>query len=104
MPDSLLCHVHQIGIVVHGYGLQLLKYLIPGANDDHQDKGYQEFLFASSTAAAVMVRRHGHGSRHRQGRGGIVVDYLVEKLVVIAAVVTIIVIAELVAVVTAGGR
>ena len=34
MPDSLLYQVHQIGKVVHGYGLQLLKYLIPGADDD----------------------------------------------------------------------
>ena len=54
MPDSLLYQVHQIGIVVHGYGLQLLKYLIPGADNDHQDEGYQEFLLASLTAAASL--------------------------------------------------
>ncbi len=65
MPDSLLYRVHQIGIVVHGYGLQLLKYLIPGADDDHQDKGYQEILLALLTAAAIVVRCRGCGSRHR---------------------------------------
>ena len=104
MPDSLLYQVHQIGIVVHGYGLQLLKYLIPGADDDHQDKGYQEIRLALSTAAAVVVRRCGRGSRRRQGRGGTVVGYLVEELFVIAAIIIVVVIVELVAVVAMEGR
>ena len=65
MPDSLLYQVHQVGIVVYGYGLQLLKYLIPHANDDHQDKGYQEILLALSTAAAVVVSHRSFGSRRR---------------------------------------
>ena len=64
MPDSLLYQVHPIRIVVHGYGLQLLKYLIPCADDDHQDEGYQEFLLTLSTAVAIVVRRQGRGS-HR---------------------------------------
>jgi hypothetical protein len=55
MPDSLLYQAHQIGIVVHGYGLQLLKYLIPGADDDHQDEGYQEILLASSPPPSSSV-------------------------------------------------
>jgi hypothetical protein len=104
MPDSLLYQVHQIGIVVHGYGLQLLKYLIPGADDDHQDKGYQEFLLASSTVIVVVVRRRGCGSRRRQGRGGTVVGYLVEERIVIAAIVIVVVIVKLVAVVAMGVR
>ena len=73
MPDSLLYQVHQIGIVVHGYGLQLLKYLIPGANDDHQDEGYQEFFLALSAAAAIVGCRRGRSSCRCQGRGGTVV-------------------------------
>ena len=104
MPYSLLYQVHQIGVVVHGYGLQLLKYCIPGANNDHQDEGYQEFLLASSTAAAIVIRRHGRSSRHCQGRGGTVVGYLVEELVVIAAIVVIAVIVKLVAFIVAGGK
>ena len=104
MPNSLLYQVHRIEIVVHGYGLQLLKYLIPSADNDHQDEGYQEFLLASSTVPAIVVRCRGRGSHHRQGRGGTIVGYLVEELVVIAAVVLIVVVVELVAVVAAGGR
>ncbi len=80
MLDSLLYQVHQIGMVVYGYGLQLLKYLIPGADNDHQDEGYQEILLASSTPTAVVIRRRGRGSCPRQGRGRTVVGHLMEEL------------------------